>query len=50
MILVLVVSFIILFYTSALSKEGNLTCAEKFQSTNDDDIANHMKHIDVNNK
>ena len=26
MVLVLVISFILLFYTSALSKQGNLTC------------------------
>ena len=36
MVLVLAGSFILLFYTSALSKEGNLTCPEtKFKKTSD---------------
>ena len=36
MLLVLIGSFILLFYTSALSKEGNLTCPEiKFSGKKD---------------
>jgi hypothetical protein len=49
MLLVLIGSFILLFYTSALSKEGNLSCPAITFASKDDVTSSDVKNIDQEN-
>ena len=49
MLLVLIGSFILLFYTSALSKEGNLSCPQITFDSKDDVTSDDIAKIDQEN-